>query len=166
LAAAGCGNETCGPSATATVITAATSSGTAEYSEFTSSPNNDCPNPGSPTSLTIEGRQVGGPGVIILCVPRPEAANETRLTLDYTAGDALLIDFGGSIAGCAVQPNRNVEPELGARASGLCDDGNNAAGYELELSGTFAATETCGSGPSAPITITVGGSVAVTAIPL
>lgn len=175
LSSIGCGDdEVCGPQQTpADGIQIDVDDQTITYGAFTSSPNNDCPDPGGgPTSLTIEGEQVS-PGAsatfhMTFCLPSPDEIGAEPIPL---SGDdrVQVIDVSGEIGGCRVFRDSSQAPSGTIAFIGYCDDGLNPGGYALELSGTVPGRRACdvdaGTGEDS-VTLTLSGRAAVSAINL
>ena len=169
----GCGDdEVCGPGeAAADGVTIEVGGQTITHGDFTSSPNNDCPDPGGgPTSLTIEGKQTSpaGSAVLTLCVPSPDEIGAAPIPL---AGDdrIQIIDVGGEIDGCRLFRDP-AQPASGTITFfGYCDDGLSPDGYALELSGTVPGRRACpvdAGMTDEPVTLALSGKAAVAAINL
>ena len=133
----------------------------ARYTMLQAGANNDCPDPNAPAgviSLTIAGIQDGiEPGLITLCVPRPDLFDQAT----PLGTGALLVDLIASTAGCTI--DLTPTPPVGtARASGLCDDGADPAGFALSVSGTVSVDRLCG-GTTDTVSLQLMGDVAVAA---
>ena len=168
LVAAGCGNDpVCGPGdVSARGLIVETGLGPLTYGDGTSSPNNDCPVDGAPTSLTIEIVQVDPPTVeeraLVLCLPRPDQIGSEPIDL---ADDSRIqvIDIFADEADCLISIDRSRPVSGTATFTGFCDDGTAPDGYALGLSGTIPATRTCRGGDEA-IELTLSGELALDAL--
>lgn len=170
LGASGCSGDDCGPGdAPADGVTLTSGAASQTFGGFHSSANNDCPPPGGsgPTSLTVEGHQVD-PAVsnrfLTLCLPRPDQIGGDPVALDDDSLVQVIDVMAQDSDGCRYDLDRTGE--LGSATvalSGFCKDGTDAAGYALSLSGTLPMTRTCGSAGAEPVTMTLAGTVAVTA---
>lgn len=144
---------------------------TLTFTELTSLAANDCPDPtapGAPTSVTIEGHQVDGPGLVTLCIPRPDLLGSGVRRLGTRAsggGDILIEDLNGEAGGCALRIDSSVAPAATAQASGVCNNATNAAGFEMVATGTLAGKRTCGTAMEESATLTLDADVAVTLRP-
>lgn len=161
----GCSDDTCGPgNAQDAGLLASSADVVLNYTNLTSGPNNDCPEPGSPddlTSLTIAGSQLEGPGLITLCIPRPDKLQQGPLQL---ANDLRIIDLNGTVDGCTYTIER-LRPITGEfSAEGLCDNGKNLAGYALTVDGALSLQRTCPT-MSDTIAVSFSGTVSVVATP-
>jgi hypothetical protein len=141
-----CGDDTCGPGDAPDVgILASSADVTLAFGSLTSGQNNDCPDPDAPggiVSVTIQGSQQDGPGLLTLCVGRPDLLADGSIPLG-TAG-ARIIDLNGSdAAGCmyAFDSSRPVTGEVTSK--GLCDNGASDAGYALTVDGNVSLKRTC-----------------------
>jgi hypothetical protein len=174
-ALSGCGDdENCGPGeAAADGIQIEVDGQTLSYGNFTSSPNNDCPDPGGgPTALTIEGEQVfpatSATFHLTFCLPSPDDIGESPIAL---SGDdrVQVIDVSGEIDGCRVFRDASQTPSGTIAFIGYCDDGLHPGGYALELSGSVPALRACaidaGTGQDS-VTLDVSGRAAIDAINL
>ena len=167
-------DQVCGPGAAPMAGIAVTVGGeTLTYGGFTSSPNNDCPPPeGGPTSLTVDGTQVGAtsqvPPFLTLCLPRPAQIAAQPISLD----DDNLVQFAninGELADdCDLVLDRRAAPSGTIEFAGYCGGGQDAAGYAITLSGTVPGTRSCPDGGGGtvetPVDIALSGQVAVEAI--
>lgn len=166
ILATGCnGDDDCGPgSAPAFGLNASSADVTLTYGNLTSGANNDCPDPDIPigeiVSVTIEGTQQDDTtSLVTFCLPRPDKLQDGTLPL----GTGLrIIDFNGAKDGCtyAFEGSRPVTGDV--RASGLCDNAENPAGWALEIDGNISLRRTCPT-TTDTIAVTLSGTVAVTA---
>jgi hypothetical protein len=164
----GCPNnssETCGVGSNAAAVFSAGGSGiTASYGQLASHENHDCVAPNTPdgvVALTIDGVEVGGAGIVTLCIPRPDllATQPMGLANTSSAGsDVQIVDLTGSATGgCTFALDATAEVLGTISAPGLCGEGS--AGYELTFAADVTVDVTCGSGSatSAPATATATG---------
>jgi len=170
IALAGCGDDTvCGPGDQPTeAITGEVASMQISYDSFLSSPNNDCPTDGSPTSITIEARQQGTNRPLVFCLPRPESIDNTPIAVD---DDTLIqvIDSFADVGGCLMSVDRSRPVSGTLTFEGFCDDGQNADGYALTFDATFPVTLSCtndGGMSETAETLTLSGRTAVAAAQL
>ena len=168
LAAAGCGDDgdpgTCGPGdAPADGIMLSGAEHTVAYGSFSASHNGDC---GSrELSLTISATQVGGTGLLTLCVPRPDLiTGPATIGADLDQAAAVwVIDVQGESTGCAVRNDgAGPAPQGSATFEGLCDQGKSPAGFALQVAAQIAVTITCGDAVD-QASLQLSGRVAVTA---
>lgn len=164
---AGCpgDGESCGPDgAPAEGITATAANVALTYGELSSLSGNDCPAPDAPSgviSLSIEGRQVGGTGLLTLCIPRPDLLDEGRaLGTTQNMGELRIIDFSGAANGCTFTHDSSMPPSGTGTATGICKNGTDKAGFALELTGTVNLRRTCGATIDT-VAVTLAGKVAV-----
>jgi hypothetical protein len=167
-AAAGCGDDSCGPGgAPAVGLVASGSAVTLTYGQLTGSLNNDCPDAAAPAgvvSLSIEGAQSDGQGRITLCVGRPDLLAKQPLTLGNTASAQVrVVDFAGTANNCAFAIDATGAPSGTASSSGMCGNGSDAAGFALVLDGSLPLTRTCGTTVDS-LSVTLRGRVAVHAV--
>ncbi|MBT8494028.1 MAG: hypothetical protein KJO07_13320 [Deltaproteobacteria bacterium] len=158
LAALGCGSDDeCGPAGDETGIELSAGGSTARFTELTASANNDCPNVGSPTAVTVAGSQDLGTGSIILCISRPERiAGSEELSFD---GDVQVVSFSAELDCPTVIDRTQPLDDLQARFTGFCGDGIDPAGFGLELSGELTMTAQCE--PDQSVTVLFSGSAVV-----
>ena len=165
---AGCPSDgdSCGPEgAPAMPITASNAEVTLTYGNLSSLSGNDCPDPAAPSgviSLSIEGTQVGGSGLLTLCIPRPDLLPDGR-TLGTTAsmGQLRVIDFSGMANNCTFALDGTMPPTGTGTGTGVCKNGTDKAGFALELTGTVNLRRTCGATVDT-VALTLAGKVAVT----
>lgn len=162
-----CGDDECGPGdATNTGIVASSADVTLVFADITSGRNNDCPSTGAPEgviSLTLEGKQTDGPGLLTLCIGRPDLLQEGSIPLGVSG--AQIIDLNGMKDNCSYAYD-STRPVTGTVTSaGLCDYGDNAAGYALTVDGAVSMTRNCG-GTMDTIAVTFDGTTAITQKPL
>jgi len=138
---------------------------TLTYGNLQGGANNDCPDPSAPAgivSYTIMGSQTdNGGGLITMCIPRPDLLpNGLQLGFGSDAG-VQLIDFDGSVQATGCTYSLSVVAPTGTVSSGgECNNGSNAAGFSLSVSGSVTLTQTCAGGSGA-IVLQLGGTVAV-----
>jgi hypothetical protein len=145
LVSTGCSDDACGPGdAPELGIVASSSDTTLTYGGMVSGQNNDCTDRSVPDvviSLTLEATQVGSTTKkkIVFCVPHPDAFRR-----GVPFGDEFrVINFDGEAGGCTYELASGTQATGTARASGLCDDGANDAGYALTLDGSVTLLRTC-----------------------
>ena len=160
--------DSCGPDDAPTVgLTASNGSDVMlTYGNLSSLSGNDCPDPMAPAgviSLSIEGRQEGGTGLLTFCIPRPDLLKDGR-TLGNTAssGQLRVVDFSAAANGCTFEDISAMPPTGKGTGFGVCKNGTDAAGFALELAGTIVVTRTCGANVDT-VSLTLAGKVAVTA---
>lgn len=166
--AAACGDDAvCGPGeAPAVGLSIDTGDSVLTYGNGTSSPNNDCPTDGSPTSLTVDVFQVTPAPTqdraLVLCLPRPDAIADAALDI---ADDTLVqvIDVFADEDDCLISIDRARAVSGTARFTGFCENGTDPAGYALEIDAVIPATRTC-AGSDEAIDLTVSGEVALEAL--
>jgi len=169
---AACGNDTpCGPGdAPDNGLTADLGAGEQlTFGGFTSSANNDCSVAGSPTSLTVDGVQMGQSSFhITFCLPRPDQIGAGAIDLtDDTRVQIINIngDLGG---GCLLTQNPGGTLSGTISFVGFCKDGGDPAGYAIQLAGTVPGFRACTGGDagtqSTPVDIALSGTTIVTAL--
>jgi len=168
LAFAGCSDDSCGPGDAPTVgLVAGSVDVTLTFGNMTSRAGNDCPDASAPTgvvSVSIEGTQSDGTGIITLCVPRPDLLMEGNRTLGFTisSADIRIIDLHGSANNCTYALDTTRPPTGTGGGSGVCKNGVDKAGFAIELDGAVSLRRTCGATVDT-IAVKLTGSVAVPA---
>jgi hypothetical protein len=150
----------CGPGgAGATGLVAAGTGFTMTFGNLVASANNDCPDPMAPAgvvSLTIEGTQTDGTGLVTLCVQRPD-----QLAGGLTLGTQVkLVDATGSSSGCTFLIDQGTPPSGTVSGTGVCHDGSASAGFALVVEGTVQLKRTCGATMDS-VSATLQGTIAV-----
>ena len=133
------------------------------YSAFAGSPNNDCPDPAAPSgviSLTIVGAQSGGPGLLTLCVGRPDLLASQAPAFGPDPGQIHVIDLNGTANNCMLTIDRSQPPSGTATSTGMCGNGSDPAGFALSLDATVRFTRTCGATVDT-VSATLSGRAAV-----
>jgi hypothetical protein len=161
LLIAGCGDDDCGPGdAPAVGLVASSSEVTLTYGNLISRAGNDCPEVDPSTgivSVSIEGKHTDGPGLVTFCIPRPDL-----LDGGVSIGSGLrIIDFNAEKDGCEFQIAQGSVPTGTARATGICDNGKNKAGFALTVEGNVVLRRTCPTSTDM-IAVSLAGTVAVT----
>ena len=168
--AAGCGDDgktVCGPGDAPPVGLVVGGPVTLTYGNLGAGLNNDCPDPAAPAgivSMTINGPQTDGTGLITLCVPRPDLLVAKRLALgpDVAGSEIHVVDVIGAAAGCTFDFDKTTPLTGTGTATGLCRDGADPAGFALDVDGTLSLDRTCGATVD-KVTVTLRGRVAVVA---
>ena len=146
-------------------LTASNADVTLTFGNLSSLSGNDCPDPSAPSgviSLSIEGAQVGGTGLITFCIPRPDLLEDGRaLGSTGSMGQIRVIDFSGMANGCTFALDSSMPPTGTGKGTGVCKNGTDAAGFALELTGTVNLRRTC-SATIDSVALTLSGKVAVT----
>jgi hypothetical protein len=169
LAAAGCGDDDCGPGDVPAIgLFVDTGASQLSYGDGTSSPNNDCPTAGSPTSLTVDVFQVDPAPAqersLVLCLPRPEALGDAPVDIaDDT--QVLVIDVFADEDDCLISIDRSRQVSGTATFTGFCENGTDPAGYALGIDAEIPAIRSCPGGDE-PIDLAVSGEVALEALQL
>jgi hypothetical protein len=145
-ALAACGDDSCGPGdAPDFGILASSADVTLTFGNLSSGQNNDCPDPAAPAgviSVTIQGSQQDGPGLLTLCIGRPDLLESGTLPLG-TAGVRIIDLRGDDPNGCMYTFDSSRPTTGNVLAKGLCDNGANAAGYSLTVNGNVSLKRTC-----------------------
>ena len=159
----GCSDDACGPGdAPATGLIVGDQDQKLTFGNLTSSANNDCPDSSAPSgviSLTVNGSQTDGQGLLTLCIPRPDQLPGSVQLGGATSG-VRIIDMHGTFNNCnySIEQTRPVSGTV--LGHGVCNNGTNGAGYSLVFDGHLSLKREC---PTATDTIAVNisGEVAV-----
>ena len=171
---AGCpsDDETCGPNgAPAAGIVASDVDVTITYGNLEAGINNDCPDSAAPEgviSVSIHGTQVDGPGLITLCISRPDliAQQEQALGADVPGSPVRVVDVTGTVDSCSYELDPARIPTGKATTSGLCGvNGADPAGFALSLDGAVGLVRTCPTGPVQTVQLLLTGRASVVAPP-
>jgi hypothetical protein len=167
LACCGGNNDnSCGPTDTSPAGLALTGSGTnLFFAELMAGANNDCTPAGSNViSLTIQGTQTDGIGFVTFCIPQPQRLGSALALGSDVPGDeppAILEDLAAATTdGCMYDFAASAGVTGTVRATGICDDGTNPAGFALVVSATLTLTGSGGSN-CGPLAVQLAGSAAV-----
>jgi hypothetical protein len=166
LGLAGCSDPACGPGgAPASGLLASSDAVSLEYGNLTSLVGNDCPDPAAPEgviSVSIEGSQTGGGGLVTLCIPRPDLLMDGARSLGVTTStaDVRIIDLTGAAEGCTFALERTRPPTGGVEATGVCANADSPDGFALSFDGAVSLRRTCGA-VTDTIDVTLRGRVAV-----
>jgi hypothetical protein len=163
----GCSDDSCGThGAPASGLVASSDQVTLTFGNLSALPGNDCPSPGTPSgviSLSLEGTQTDGTGLITICIPRPDLLDDGNRAIGTATSTAELrmIDLRGSYQNCTYTID-STQPATGTGGSeGVCANGTDAAGFALQLDGSLSLRRTCGATIDT-IAVALTGRVAVT----
>ncbi len=146
----GDGDEHCGPGELSEHgIVASSADAVLTFDHLTALAGNDCPDPMAPegvVSLSIEGEQIDGTGLITLCVPRPDQLVLGQRTLGtFTSmADVRIVDLTGEYQGCTFKFDPTRPPLGKVGALGVCDNGTHIEGFRLDVDGSISIRRTCG----------------------
>jgi hypothetical protein len=164
---AGCGDDECGPmGAEPSALLASSADVALTYGGLTALAGNDCPGvdpPAGVVSLSVEGRQTDGTGLITFCIPRPDVFNGVRAPLgtSLSMADVRIFDLTGSDAnGCTYALDSTRPPTGFASGLGLCNNGTDSAGFGVDFDGAVSLRRTCGSTIDS-VAVTLTGLVSV-----
>jgi hypothetical protein len=143
---------------------------TLTYGNLTALPGNDCPQTDTPppegvVSLSVEGTQTDGTGLITFCIARPDqfngVAKQLATSLSNTDNVRIYDVTGTNDQGCTFTLD-STRPVTGTAAGiGLCDNGTNSAGFGIDFDGAISLRRTCGATIDT-VAVTLTGLVAVT----
>jgi hypothetical protein len=166
VGAPGCSDDACGPpkGAQDAGLLASSADVVLNYGNITSGPNNDCPVADAPEgviSLTLQGNQLEGTGLLTLCIPRPDLLQKGTRQL---GADVRIIDLSGDKDGCTYTFEQ-LRPATGdVSVEGMCDNGRDLAGYAITIDGALSLKRTCAT-MNDTIAVSFTGTVAVEAMP-
>lgn len=174
VASTGCsddGGDSCGPSDEASselVVGDLDGKGVElRFHQLRARVNNDCPAADAPAgviSVTISGVAVGGTTPLTFCVPRPDQLSGVRaLGKDGSTNfsEVQVIDVTSAANGCTFRQLRTSTPRGSVIASGVCDNGRDPNGFQLEFAGEVDVERTCGATVDV-LRMSLNGKVAVT----
>lgn len=172
LALFACGDDgapaECGPGdATDEGLEVARGADVFTFGGATSSPNNDCPAQGAPTSLTIQIAQIdtpapANPGSLILCVPRPD---DLGAPIQLSDSDHIqVIDVFVGDGDCRISLDRAGDLGGTVTFGGVCENGVDIAGYSMSFDATVPATRSCAGSADESVELQLSGDLAVSAI--
>lgn len=168
---AGCPSDdggTCGPADAPTTLAVMPDTGvTFAYGSFTAMDNGDCPDPTAPSvrSLTVFASSATG-DTLALCIARPDKlAGGLAVTSDTTSDGVQLVTAKGTANGCDYKLDFAAGSTGTVGGAGVCKNGQDAAGFALDLDIHATMDKTCGAGPTTMIPVAISGSVAVTFAP-
>jgi hypothetical protein len=147
----------CGVGNAATTVDMLAGSTTLTYGNLISIVGNDCSDTTtSVISLTVEGTQQNGTGLLTLCIVRPDnLAGGLQLGTDVK-----VVDTTGAAGSCTYTKD-NSNPASGtARSIGECGNGSSSKGFALVLDGEVSLTRNC-NGAVDMVPATLSGMVAV-----
>jgi len=125
------------------------------YTGLRASQNNDC----NPTSITLQGTQVGATSRFTLCIRDPDQLAGTPTTLGVGVE---VVDVRGAVGDCTVTLDGAGAPPSGsASAAGLCDGGVHPDGFALSLDGEVSITRTCTGMPPEALRVKLAGRAAI-----
>lgn len=168
---AACSDDaSCGsPGANAFGLTVSSDEVSFNYGNLTAGANNDCPDPAAPSgvvSLTITGSQMSAtgvttPGLITLCVPRPDKLGGTvQLGTDVKIVDLTAMDAQA----CSYTFDSGHVPTGTVAGEGVCADGLDKAGFGMKFDGFIGLRRTCTTQTDS-LNVGITGNVAVTPNP-
>jgi hypothetical protein len=165
--AAGCNGDECGTGgAPVSGLVVSNAEVTLTYGNLTALVGNDCPDNNAPSgvvSVSLEGTQTDGSGLITICIPRPDLMNAGDRTMDgpTSTADIRIIDLQGSANTCTYRRDGTRPTSGTGTGSGVCGNGDDPAGWALTLDGALGLRRTCGTDITV-IDVTIAGTVAVT----
>jgi hypothetical protein len=142
-----CGDDSCGPVAESeSVIPASMATDEILWTNWRSSPNNDCGETGGPISLTVEADQMGSDRAITLCLPRPDKLSGSPVEVTDTTRIRIIDIFADlSEPGCLASLDRSMAASGQVAFPGICGDGQDSAGYSIDFDISVPMTVTCGA---------------------
>jgi hypothetical protein len=166
VAACGDGDDRCGPGPIAEQgLVASSADVVLTFDDLTALAGNDCPDPMAPEgviSLSLEGTQIDGTGLITLCIPRPDLLMMGQRTIGtFTSmADVRIIDLMGTYNNCMFNLDTTRPPLGEASARGVCDNGTHVEGFRLDIDGSLSLRRNCNNALST-VAVTLVGKLAV-----
>ncbi len=158
-------DEVCGPSeGSATTISAPIGDTSVVWTDWRSSPNNDCGETGGPVSLTLDAQQENGNFALTLCLPRPDKLSASPIDIGLASRVQIIDIFADVGANCVASLDRTAAPSGTIAFPGICGDGDGAEGYSLDLDVTVPMTVMCDGLDPESKQMQLSGLVAVEAI--
>jgi hypothetical protein len=164
---AGCGDDECGPmGAEPAALVASSAEVTLTFGGLSALAGNDCPAvdpPAGVVSLSVEGTQTDGTGLITFCIPRPDLLDSGRRNLgtSLSMADVRIFDLSGSFNNCTFTLDSTRPPTGFAAGLGVCGNGTDSAGFGIDFDGAVSLRRTCGATIDT-VAVTLTGLVAVT----
>jgi hypothetical protein len=162
---AGCDDEVCGPSEdSATTLSAPIGDASVVWTDWRSSPNNDCGETGGPVSLTLDAQQEGSNFALTLCLPRPDKLSASPIDIALATRVQVIDIFADITATCVASLDRSAAPTGTIAFPGICGDGDGPEGFSLELDFSVPMIVMCeGAEPESQL-MQLSGLVAVEAV--
>ncbi len=135
------------------------------YGGLTALAGNDCPAMDAPAgvvSLSVEGRQTDGTGLITFCIARPDQFEGARRNLgtSLSMADVRIFDLTGTANNCTFTFDSSRPPTGFATGLGVCADGTDPAGFGVDFDGAISLRRNC-NGTMDTVAVTLTGLVAV-----
>ena len=162
IISSGCSSPSCGPMGAFELgLTASASADNINlvFGDLAAGANNDCPDPSAPAnviSLTINGAEMGGAGIVTFCIGRPD---ELAGGLPLGSG-VKVVDLNATDATCSYAVDATIPPSGTVTGQGVCDNGTNSAGFALVFDGFVSLKRTCGATVDT-VSVQLKGTVAV-----
>jgi hypothetical protein len=166
LVAQGCDeDEVCGPvEGSASTLSAPIGETSVVWTDWHSSPNNDCGETGGPVSLTLDAQQMGSNFALTLCLPRPDKLSSTPVDIALESRVQIIDIFADVGPTCVASLDRSTAPSGTIAFPGICGNGDGEEGYSLELDFTVPMTVTCDGADPESEAMQFSGLVAIEAI--
>jgi len=146
-------------------LVASSSDVTLTYGNLTSLAGNDCPAvdpPAGVVSVSVEGTQTDGTGLITFCIPRPDLLESGMrgLGTSLSMADIRIFDLTGSFNNCTFTFDSTRPPTGFAGALGVCGNGVDPAGFGIDFDAAVSLRRTCGATVDT-VAVTLTGLIAV-----
>lgn len=144
LLSVGCDDEVCGPiEGSQATLSASIGDASVTWTDWRSSPNNDCGETGGPVSLTLDAQQEGSNFALTLCLPRPDKLSASPVDIKLATRVQIVDIFAQVDADCVASLDRSTSPTGTIAFPGICGDGDGEEGYSLKLDASVPMTITC-----------------------
>lgn len=136
------------------------------YGNLTALAGNDCPAadpPAGVVSLSVEGQQTDGTGLITFCIPRPDLLVEgerRNLGVSLSMAEIRIFDLTGTASNCEFKLDATRPPTGFASGIGVCGNGTDAAGFAMDFDAAISLRRTCGTTVDT-VAVTLTGLVSV-----
>jgi len=122
------------------------------YGNLTALAGNDCPQTATPppagvVSVSVEGTQVDGPGLITFCIARPDLLEDGQRSIgtSLSMADIRIFDLTGSYNNCTFTFDSTRPPTGFVGALGVCGNAVDPAGFGIDFDAAISLRRTCGA---------------------
>ncbi len=135
------------------------------YGNLTALAGNDCPAvdpPAGVVSVSVEGTQTDGTGLITFCIARPDLLESGQRTIgtSLSMADIRIFDLTGSFNNCTFTFDATRPPTGFVGALGVCGNAVDPAGFGIDFDAAVSLRRNCG-GTMDTVAVTLTGLAAV-----